>query len=152
MNLRRTSAALTSAAALTVTGIAMAQPATAAPNNTDQRGLVNLDVTDVNVQAPVSVAAVICGLDVNVLAQQLGAGAPVDCDAEGVATAERGGDGANNTRQRGLVNVAVTDANIQVPISAAVTVCGVSVNVLSTLPLLDGPVDCEAISEAVATG
>ena len=46
MNLRRTSAALMSAAALTVTGVAMAQPASAAPLVTG--GLVNVTVSDVD--------------------------------------------------------------------------------------------------------
>ena len=46
MNVRRTSAALMSAAALSVTGVAMATPAGAAPLFTG--GLVNVNVSDVD--------------------------------------------------------------------------------------------------------
>jgi hypothetical protein len=47
MNIRRTAAAVTSAAALSVTGVAMAQPAAAAPVFTG--GLVNVNVSDIDV-------------------------------------------------------------------------------------------------------
>jgi NAD-dependent DNA ligase len=47
MNVRRTAACLTSAAALSVSGVAMAQPASAAPLFTG--GLVNVNVQDVDV-------------------------------------------------------------------------------------------------------
>lgn len=46
MQIRRTAAALTSAAALTVSGVAMAAPAQAQPVFTG--GLINVNVTDVN--------------------------------------------------------------------------------------------------------
>lgn len=82
MNVRRTAAALTSAAALSVTGVAMAQPASAAPVFTG--GLVNVNVSNldllnendvdvlnnvlnrnrVNVGVVAQIAATIC--DVNV--------------------------------------------------------------------------------------
>ena len=138
----RTVIASTSAAALLGLG-AVAGPALAAPNNTDQRGLVNVALTETVVQAPIALAANICGVAVNVLATST-ATAPVDCTAEGVATAsrDRGGD-SNNTRQRGLVNVAVTDTTVQVPIAVAANACGVTINVLSAL-LAQGPVSCDA--------
>ena len=74
MQIRRTAAALTSAAALSITGVAMATPAQAAPVFTG--GLVNVtlvdvvDVEGVNVvlQVPVAVAATVCDLNVAVLA------------------------------------------------------------------------------------
>ncbi len=46
MNVRRTAAALTSAAALCVSGVALATPATAAPLFTG--GLVNVNVSDID--------------------------------------------------------------------------------------------------------
>ena len=108
--IRRTAVAVTSAAVLSLGGAALATPASAAPNNVRQDGLVNLALTDVVIQAPVSIAANICGVAVNVLATQLGSG-PVSCIALGGAMATRGGDGGgNNVQQRGLVNIAVTDA------------------------------------------
>ena len=54
------------------------------------------------------------------------------------------------TRQNGLVNVALTDTTVQVPISVAANVCGVAVGVLSSA-LVQGPVDCEALGGAEAT-
>ena len=54
------------------------------------------------------------------------------------------------TRQSGLVNVALTDTTVQVPISVAANVCGVAVGVLSSA-LVQGPVDCEALGGAEAT-
>ncbi len=49
MNIRRTTAAMTCAAALTITGAAMAQPASAAPLFTG--GLVNVNVSDIDIDA-----------------------------------------------------------------------------------------------------
>jgi hypothetical protein len=68
MQIRRTAAALTSAAALSVTGIAMATPAQAAPIFTG--GLVNItivdavDITDNVVQVPVGVAVNVCNVSI----------------------------------------------------------------------------------------
>ena len=152
MMIRRTAVAMTSAAALSLAGVAAATPASAAPNNVGQDGLINLALTGVTIQAPITVAANVCGVAVNVLASQLGSG-PVDCTVDGVATAERdSGGGANNVQQRGLVNVAVTDATVQVPVAVAANVCGIGVNVLSTVVLPVGPVDCQALAMAAANG
>jgi hypothetical protein len=149
MNIRRTVAVLTSAAALTVTGVAMA-PANAAPNNANQEGLVNLALQDTTVQLPIALAANVCGVAVNLLASATASG-PVDCTAEGVATAERERGGPNNARQNGLVNVAVQDTTVQVPIAVAANVCGVTVNAISALNLV-GPTTCDALAEAGAQG
>lgn len=71
MQIRRTAAALTSAAALSITGLAVATPASAAPV---QDGLVNVavgDVTileDVDVIVAAQVAANICGVKVGPVA------------------------------------------------------------------------------------
>lgn len=142
----RTVLASTSAAALLGLG-ALAGPASAA-NNVDQQGLVNLALTDTTVQLPIAIAANVCGVAVNVLANQTGA-APVDCTATGTTEAQRAEGGPNNTRQRGLVNVAVTDTTIQVPIAIAANVCGVTVNALSTATAA-APVTCTADGVALA--
>jgi len=52
-------------------------------------------------------------------------------------------------RQEGLINVALTDTTVQVPVAVAANVCGVAVGVLSGA-LAQGPVDCEAIGGAEA--
>ena len=68
MQIRRTAAALTSAAALSFTGVALATPAYAQP--VDQDGLVNVAIVnvlndnEVNVQVPVAAAINICDLNV----------------------------------------------------------------------------------------
>ena len=71
--------------------------------------------------------------------------------AFGDAEATRNDGGADHTRQRGLVNIAVTDLNVQVPVGVAANICGVSANVISSAALT-GPVDCEALGEGNANG
>ena len=51
--------------------------------------------------------------------------------------------------QTGLINVNVTDNTVQVPVSVAANLCGVQVGILAA-GLAQGPVDCEATSEAEA--
>jgi hypothetical protein len=57
-----------------------------------QEGLINVNVSDVdvgviaNVQVPVAIAANVCGVAVNVLAQQLPG--DVECDADAQAAAD----------------------------------------------------------------
>ena len=53
------------------------------------------------------------------------------------------------TRQDGLVNVAVTDNVVQIPIGVAANICGVTAAVLSQ-QIQTGNVDCTAISNATA--
>jgi hypothetical protein len=57
------------------------------------------------------------------------------------------------TRQDGLVNVALTDTTVQVPVAVAADICGVAVNVLAA-GSVQGPVDCEAtgVTEATRAG
>jgi hypothetical protein len=51
--------------------------------------------------------------------------------------------------QNGLVNVAVVDNTVQIPIGIAANVCGVAVNVLSSATALL-PADCTAVAPATA--
>jgi hypothetical protein len=129
-------------------GLATGAPATAQPNRADQEGLVNLALQDTTIQVPIGIAANICGVAANVLASQTLTG-PVDCTAEGVATAERSDGGPNNARQRGLVNVAIQETTVQVPVSVAANVCGIAVNAIATQTLV-GETTCEALAEATA--
>jgi hypothetical protein len=55
--------------------------------NGQQRGLVNVNVSDIVVQAPISVAANVCDVNVNVLAEQRRTGDTV-CDAQAFSPAE----------------------------------------------------------------
>lgn len=51
-----------------------------------QNGLINVNIQNVDVQAPIAVAANVCGVSVNVLVHLLGQG-PVDCTAFGRSAA-----------------------------------------------------------------
>jgi hypothetical protein len=53
------------------------------------------------------------------------------------------------TTQTGLVNVAVTDNTVQVPIAVAANVCGVQAAVLAA-QIVQGPVNCDAQANAIA--
>jgi hypothetical protein len=57
---------------------------------------------------------------------------------------------ASAANQSGLVNVAVVDNTIQIPIAVAANVCGVTVDVLSA-GILTGPTACDAVAGATAT-
>ena len=56
---------------------------------------------------------------------------------------------AAQTNQSGLVNVAVTDNTVQIPLGVAANVCGVTAAILSE-GIQTGNVDCTAISNATA--
>jgi hypothetical protein len=51
--------------------------------------------------------------------------------------------------QSGLVNVAIVDNTVQIPIGIAANVCGVAVNILSSATAT-APVDCTAVAGAQA--
>jgi len=53
--------------------------------------------------------------------------------------------------QHGLVNVAVVNNTVQLPIGVAANVCGVTVNLLASATST-APVDCTAVAGASATG
>jgi hypothetical protein len=108
-----------------------------------QEGLINVAVDDATVQIPIAVAANVCGVAVNILAQDVAQGDAV-CDATGTAVArDQGGGGGGPVRQEGLVNVALTDITVQVPVGVAANICGVAVNLL-VQETRTGDVDCTA--------
>lgn len=111
-----------------------AAPALAQGN---QEGLVNVDVEGNTVQVPVSVAANVCGVDVNVIAQDFAGTDETACSIDQETAAENDmpgyGDGANGGgNQNGLVNLDVSGNTVQVPVGVAANVCGVDANVLAT--------------------
>jgi hypothetical protein len=119
-----------------------------------QEGLVNLAVTDVNVQVPIGVAANICDVNVGVLAEQeREGGATCDATATSIASAGKGdrdGDVGSGGQQDGLINVLIDDVNVQVPIALAANVCDLNVGVLAR-QLRTGGADCDADADADAT-
>jgi hypothetical protein len=118
-----------------------------------QEGLVNVNVTDVVVQAPISVAANVCDVTVGVLVSRLQDGAS-PCDATGTAEAitptESGPPAeASPVDQEGLVNLNLTGVTVQLPIALAANVCDVEVAVLVD-ELSDGSAPCTASSNSDA--
>jgi hypothetical protein len=116
-----------------------------------QEGLVNVNVTDVVVQAPISLAANVCDITVSVLVSRL-ADAASPCDATGTAeaiTATESGPPAAPAEQDGLVNLNLTGVTIQLPIALAANVCDVEVAALVS-ELDDGSAPCDASSNSDA--
>jgi hypothetical protein len=122
-----------------------------APASAQQNGLVNVDVSDVLVQAPIGIAANLCDINANVLAEQLRAGG-AECDAQATSDAvhETGGNG-EAPHQEGLVNVAVYDVTIQVPVAVAANICDANVNALAR-QLRGGGAECDAAAASDAQG
>lgn len=121
----------------------------AAPAFAQQEGLVNVDVSGNTVQLPIAVAANICDLDVNVLAEQAESGDTVcTIDQETVAANNNAG-GASGADQEGLVNVAIQDNTVQLPIAVAANLCDIDVNVLAQ-QVEDGDTECEIVQGARA--
>lgn len=124
--------------------LALAAPAAAQT----QEGLVNVNVSDVTVQAPIAVAANVCDTNVNVLAQQLGMGG-AECDAQATSDAVFTPQEGPAPNQEGLVNVNVDDVVVQLPITVAANVCDTNVNVLARQFRLGGAT-CDAVADADA--
>ena len=116
--------ALVSACAMS---LAVAGPASA---QTEQNGLVNVDLSGNTVQLPVAVAANVCGVQANVLAAG-NFGGNAMCESASRSDADNNGGNGGGTDQEGLINVAITDNTIQAPIGIAANVCGVQANVLA---------------------
>ena len=115
-----------------------------------QTGLVNVNLSDITVQAPLAVAANVCDVSVNVLALALTAPeAECDATAQSIASGAEGGDGAT---QEGLVNVNVSDVTVQAPLALAANVCDVTVNALVLAQLELGEAECDATAESFASG
>jgi hypothetical protein len=136
---------LTSAAALGFAA-AMAAPASAQPT---QEGLVNVNLNEIDIAVPVAVAANICDVSVNALADVIGTG-----DTACTTTAESGavfgpGGSGGGANQRGLVNVNVSDVTVLVPVSVAANICDVAVNVLAQ-SRTQGSTTCDAIATSQA--
>jgi hypothetical protein len=140
--MRKLLATLVVAALGTVAGVL---PATAA-NNQAGDSLVNVQVGDVTVLVPISVAANLCDVSVNVLAQQADAPATCTATADSVATPGNGSAGGGGGNQAGdsLVNVQIGDITALIPIAVAANICDVAVNVLADQLELPGGATCTA--------
>jgi len=138
-----------------------ASSAFAQPKN-EQSGLVNVNIQDLGLQIPVSVAlpiglaANVCGL--NVLAiQEAGNACTATTNSLALSQAVAdamigtGGGGGPQNQQSGLVNVNVQDVIIQVPLSVAAPI-GVAANVcgVNVLAIQQAGNECDA--EATTQG
>ena len=133
------------AALALVASLAVALPASA---QTQQQGLVNVNLEDIDIGVPISVAANICDLDVNVLADIRQAG-DTACVADAESGAVFGPNRGGNARQEGLVNVNVSDVVVKVPVSVAANICDVSANVLAQMRE-HGRATCDAVADSDA--
>jgi hypothetical protein len=110
-----------------------------------QSGLVNIAVGDVTIQVPVAVAANICDVNVAVLVGNFRDDGSADCDSEAVSDATvTTGPPSTPVVQRGLVNVAIGDVTVQVPIAAALNLCDINLAILVGDFFDDGDATCTA--------
>jgi hypothetical protein len=142
------------AAALAVAVTSLATGVTAAQAQ-DQDGLVNVAIVDTQVAIPVSIAANVCDVNVGVLAQQERVGgATCQATAESIATHNQGGGdntpGQGGVEQDGLVNVAIVDTQVAVPVAVAANICDANVGVLAR-QLRIGETTCTADADSMAT-
>jgi hypothetical protein len=119
----------------------------------NQRGLVNVAVGDVTIQVPIAVAANICDVNVAVLVRDFRDDGEATCEtvAGSEATVTRG-PASTPVVQRGLVNVAIGDVTVQVPIAAALNLCDVNLAVLVADFFDGGGASCEAEAGSGASG
>ena len=66
----------------------------AMPASAQQSGLVNVEVNNVNVQVPIAVAANVCGVDIDIIAEEFAGTDRTVCDADASAF-------GNNRQQSG---------------------------------------------------
>ncbi|MGH3005983.1 MAG: hypothetical protein ACRDOS_08825 [Gaiellaceae bacterium] len=137
----------TAAMSFTVAAPAAAQP----PDNQAGDSLVNVQIGDITVLAPIGVAANLCDVQANVLAEQVRTGdATCEATAESIATPGPGnGNGPDNQAGDSLVNVQIGDITVKLPIATAANVCDVNVNVLAQ-QLRTGEATCEAVATSEA--
>jgi hypothetical protein len=140
-----------SRAATLICGCALALGAASpAFAQTQQDGLVNVNVEGVDVLVPISVAANLCDVNVAALArQEREEGAECDATAESLASPgpSQGGDGA---QQEGLVNVNIQDVEVLVPVSVAANLCNANVALLAE-QVREGGATCTATAESLAS-
>jgi hypothetical protein len=136
-------AVATAAVSLVVAGPASAQ--------TQQTGLINVNIEDNIVQVPVSVAANLCDVNVAVLANLVDAGrAECNATAESLASAGPSQGGGGGTTQNGLVNVNLEGNTVQIPVSLAANICDVNVAVLAQF-VGTGRTACETTAQSIAS-
>lgn len=112
--------------------------------------LINVQVSDVTILVPIGIAANLCDIGVNVLAEQVDAGnTRCEADAESVASPGTGNNGGGgNTAGDSLVNVQIDDVLVAVPVALAANICDLDINVVAAQASLGNTI-CSA--DATAT-
>ena len=153
-------------AAMCAAALAVSIPAATAANNSQQTGLVNVSLGDVNILNNVNlavaanVAATVCDVNVPVavLATQVVAdtGTTICQTSAGPLTVEQAlngprdnkpNAGGNNSRQTGLINISIGDVNILNDVNLAV-----AANVAATVCDVNVPIAVLAVQVALDTG
>ena len=129
-------------------GSVVALATAAAPAPAAQEGLVNVELVNNTVQVPVSVAANVCGVAVNLIARETFAGNTL-CESASRSRAIGKGGGGGSTQQSGLINVAIVGNTVQVPIGIAANICGVTANVIAQETFTESST-CKSVSRVVA--
>jgi hypothetical protein len=120
-------------AAVAAAALSLFAPGSAAAQQ--QVGLVNVNVEDVTIQAPISVAANICNVSINVIATDnfnQGDECHIDQSGDVVLEQQSGNNPWDGPQQTGLVNINIEDVTLQVPIRVAANVCNLAVNVIAS--------------------
>jgi len=157
INIRTWLLALTFGLAL----VAGTASATLARPNNQQSGLVNVNVQDLVLQVPLSVAVPVgvalnaCNISVIELEEQGGTDCRAESNSFGLSRSiadtmlGMGGNGGARNNQSGLVNVNLQDITIQIPASVAVPI-GVAANIcnLSVIEVREtGATGCAAVAD-----
>ena len=138
--------------ATAVLAAGLAAPASAQHQAGDS--LVNVQIGDITALVPIGVAANLCDVNANILAQQERAGG-ARCEATATSTATPGpgndnnGGGGGHQAGNSLVNVQIGDVTIALPIAIAANICDVNVNVLAQ-QLREGGAQCDADADSSA--
>jgi hypothetical protein len=138
--------AVTATASLLVLGLS-ALPAAA---QTQQQGLVNVALINNNVQVPVAVAANVCDVSVNAISTGAITSGGNCSSISSPSASGGGGGGGGSTSQTGLVNIDVSNNNVQVPVGVAANICDVSANVITSGTFTTGG-NCSAVTTPTAT-
>ena len=146
--LRTTKSRLSVVATAAALTLGAAGPASA---QTTQDGLVNVNVEDVTILAPIALAANICDVNVGVLSrQERQGGATCRATAESIATPGNRPDGGGPTNQTGLVNVNLSGIDVFAPIGIAANVCDANIALLAE-QMREGGAECTATAESIAS-
>lgn len=163
MRIIGSNARLAVAGALCAAGLAVGTTAPAFAQTNGQNGLVNVNLQNlalavpVSVAVPVGVAANVCGVSVLSAATAGHCTATTNAPAlsDAVAAAMTGTGGGPGNSQTGLVNVNVQNLALAVPVSVAVpvgvaaNVCGVSVASVATAGQCSAQTTSTALSQAL---